>query len=346
MSRNFTRIAEYEVTCFWIYHHKIRNIVRVFKKKNLMFCWKILFRAVTGHMHTKRSHDILWFCRKQWPETHKLEIRLDLFHIVFHYTYFPSQLASPSFHPIILVNWFVTQITFGSVMRISWRVLLFCSWYVLLFITSQVPRASMQTEAKYYPRTLEELANPEVGDTKVAHIHTIKAYMWSRGTAPLILNLDTVRRRVVNFTDLPFCRRGKNPFNNWIGAWVNATVARDFSGTRYNSFWDEMHLFLGRDISLSRTRYIPFWDEIHLFLGRDTSLSGTRYISFWDEIYPFLGRDTALSGTRYISSWDEIHLFLGRDTPLSGTRYISFRDKIHFFLGRDISLSGTRYISF
>lgn len=34
----------------------------------------------------------------------------------------------------------------------------------------------MQTEAKYYRRTLEDLANPEVGDTKVAHMHTIKAY--------------------------------------------------------------------------------------------------------------------------------------------------------------------------
>jgi len=62
-----------------------------------------LFRVVTGHMHTKSSHYILWVCGKQWPKTHKLEIRLDLFHI-FHYTYFLSQLDSPSFQPIILVN--------------------------------------------------------------------------------------------------------------------------------------------------------------------------------------------------------------------------------------------------
>jgi hypothetical protein len=66
----------------------------------------------------------------------------------------------------------------------------------------------MQTKAKYYPSTLEDLANPEVGDAKVAHIHTIKASMRSGVTTPLMLNLDTV----VNFKALPFYRRGKNPF--------------------------------------------------------------------------------------------------------------------------------------
>jgi len=70
----------------------------------------------------------------------------------------------------------------------------------------------MQTEAKYYPSTLEDLANPEVGDAKVAHIRTIKASMRSGVTTPLMLNLDTVRRRVVNFKALPFYRRGKTPF--------------------------------------------------------------------------------------------------------------------------------------
>jgi hypothetical protein len=34
----------------------------------------------------------------------------------------------------------------------------------------------MQTEVRYYPRTLEDLANPEVGDAQVAHIHSIKVY--------------------------------------------------------------------------------------------------------------------------------------------------------------------------
>ena len=132
-----------------------------------MFCWIILFRAVAGQMHTKRSHYILWVCRKQWPKTHKLEIRLDLFHTLFHYTNFPSQLASAFFSPY----YFGELICHTNHVRLSdatklAEVLLFCSWYVLLLITSQVSRASMQTEAKYYPRTLEDLANPEDGDAK------------------------------------------------------------------------------------------------------------------------------------------------------------------------------------
>ena len=45
---------------------------------------------------------------------------------------------------------------------------------------------------KYYPRTLEDLANPEVGDAEVAHINTIKVYRGSRDTTPLMLNLDTL----------------------------------------------------------------------------------------------------------------------------------------------------------
>ena len=101
------------------------------KKKNLMFCWTFLFRAVADHMHTKRSHYILWVCRKQWRKTHKLEIRWDLFHI-FHNTHFPPQLASPFFSSsIILVNLFVTQITFGSVMRLSWWK--FCCFVLDMF---------------------------------------------------------------------------------------------------------------------------------------------------------------------------------------------------------------------
>jgi len=55
-------------------------------------------------------------------------------------------------------------------------------------ITSQVSTCKHQ-EAKYYSSTLEDLANPEVGDAGFAHIRNIKSYRGSRGTAPLMLTL-------------------------------------------------------------------------------------------------------------------------------------------------------------
>jgi hypothetical protein len=46
---------------------------------------------------------------------------------------------------------------------------------------------------------------------KLVFVNAKKAYSRSRGTVPLILNLATRWRWVVNFTSLPLCPRERSP---------------------------------------------------------------------------------------------------------------------------------------
>jgi hypothetical protein len=47
--------------------------------------------------------------------------------------------------------------------------------------------------------------------------HTIEAYCRSRGISPLILNLGTSWRRVLNFTPRPLCSRERAHVTQWVG---------------------------------------------------------------------------------------------------------------------------------
>jgi len=57
---------------------------------------------------------------------------------------------------------------------------------------------------------------------KIFPVQAIKAYMRRRGTAPLIRNLDSKLRWVVNFTPWPL-----HPGSHWTGCWVSSRASQE-----------------------------------------------------------------------------------------------------------------------
>jgi hypothetical protein len=60
----------------------------------------------------------------------------------------------------------------------------------------------------------------------------MKAYRRSKGMAPLILNVSSRWKCVVNVTSWPLSPSEKDPGTRWIGEWVGLMAGLDVSETR------------------------------------------------------------------------------------------------------------------
>jgi len=56
-------------------------------------------------------------------------------------------------------------------------------------------------------------------------VHVLEAYEWNRYIAPLIRNLSSRRRLVVNFMPWPLYHQGKYPNPHWIRGWVDSRAS-------------------------------------------------------------------------------------------------------------------------
>jgi hypothetical protein len=71
-------------------------------------------------------------------------------------------------------------------------------------------------------------------EDRVVTVHAVKT-LGSRGIAPLLLNLDTRRRKSVRFTSWLLCSREKNPrAYRWVGRWTGPTAGVDCPCREWN----------------------------------------------------------------------------------------------------------------
>ena len=71
-------------------------------------------------------------------------------------------------------------------------------------------------------------------------VRVIKAFMGSRGTAPLV-ELDTRWRWIVKFTPRTLYPLRKNPGTHWIGGWVGPRAGLDVFNRRKTPLPDSKH---------------------------------------------------------------------------------------------------------